>query len=72
MRVAGEFIRFLRQQRGISLRQLSEMAKIPYQRLSIIERKQTNLTLKTLQRIARALGVSARDLLREDDNDELT
>lgn len=71
MRVAGEFIRYLRQQRGWSLRQLSEVAGIPYQRLSIIERKQLNLTIRTLEKIARALGVTPRSLLRDDDTDAL-
>lgn len=71
MRVAGEFIRYLREQRGWSLGQLSERCGIHRQRLSVIERKQLNLTIRTLERLARALGVKPRDLLRDDEADEL-
>lgn len=71
MRVAGEFIRYLRQQRGWSLGQFSERCGIHRHRLSVIERKQLNLTIKTIEKLAKALGVKPTALLRDDEADEL-
>ncbi|MEM0967112.1 MAG: XRE family transcriptional regulator [Verrucomicrobiota bacterium] len=56
-------IRDLRKRSGLTLNEVSENSGISAAGLSRIERNQTSLELNTLYRIARALGLSATDLL---------
>jgi transcriptional regulator with XRE-family HTH domain len=57
----GERIKRLRQLRGLTMRQLADLAQVPQSTLSAVEtgtRTGSKLTLETGKRLARALGVS--------------
>lgn len=60
----GERIGHLAEEKGISLRKLSEKACIPYTTLySIVRRNSDKISLKTLGKIADALDVSITNVL---------
>jgi transcriptional regulator with XRE-family HTH domain len=51
-----------RERRGLSLRQLGELSGVSYPNLHGIETGKLDPRLSTLERLARALGISVRDL----------
>lgn len=57
-------IRLLRTARGITQEELADLAGIHRTQLAVIERGRRNVTLKSIQRLATALGVDPRDLLQ--------
>lgn len=62
-------IRFLRLQRGLTQEEAARLAQLSErygrQRWNAIESgRQASITVETLERIARALGVKAKDLLK--------
>ena len=59
----GGNIRRLRQEQGMSLRQLGLMTGVYYQYISRIEKGEANPTVDTLDQLAGALNVNVRDLL---------
>lgn len=59
----GETLAALRQQRGLSLDELSRTAGVSKSMLSQIERAQANPTVAVVWRLANALGVGMADLL---------
>ena len=60
----GRRIKFFVQREGISLRQLSIRAHVPYSTLySIVQRDSNGVDSETLERIASALNISLIDLL---------
>ena len=61
----GDRIRELRRERGMTLRELAEKAKMSFGFLSDCEHNKTNPSIGTCQRIADALGVPASRLLGE-------
>lgn len=63
----GERVRVLRQSRGISQERLAELAGVHRTYIGMIERAEKNITLVNIQKVARALGVGAADLLGGDD-----
>lgn len=63
-RIIGERVRELRIERGISLRQFSADHDFNFNALSRIERGDHNMTLDTVFRLCRALGVTPVELLR--------
>ncbi|MGH9957397.1 MAG: helix-turn-helix domain-containing protein [Pyrinomonadaceae bacterium] len=64
----GEKIKNLREESGLTQRQLARKAGVDQGGLSKIERGlKANLTLEMLRRLARALGCSAADLLDDED-----
>ena len=59
----GEVIQKLRKQKGWSQEELAEKAKLDPKSIVQIENSKRNPTLKTLQKIASALGISVSKLL---------
>lgn len=55
----GGLIRALRQERGLSLRELSRLTGFSISFLSLVERGRSSLALTSLQKVAAALGTSA-------------
>jgi transcriptional regulator with XRE-family HTH domain len=71
----GKRLKRLRQTRGLTLRQLASMARVPQSTLSAVEtgsRGGGNLTLETGKRLARALGVTMDYLagMYEDERED--
>jgi transcriptional regulator with XRE-family HTH domain len=62
----GRKIRSLRKMRGLRQEQLGDMADLSSKFIGEIERGTGNPTVKSLQRIASALGVDAAHLLHAD------
>lgn len=60
-----ERLRTLREERGLTLRQLEEKTGIGKDALSEIERGNRRPRAETLRRLAEALGVGQKELLRE-------
>lgn len=54
----GVNLRRLREQQGITLRELAERSHLAINTLSLIENERTSPSVSTLQQLARALGVS--------------
>lgn len=65
MVVKGGKIRALREQRGYTLQELSRRARLSLSYLSEIERGSKKPSLKTLEKIAKALNVAKTQLLEE-------
>lgn len=67
-------IQQIRQQRGLSVREVSYLSGISKSQISRIERGETEPTITTLISIADALGVELMDTMkivrRNDENDE--
>ncbi|MFK4824816.1 XRE family transcriptional regulator [Paenochrobactrum sp. BZR 588] len=61
-------IREIRDQQGLTIEELAERADISVSYMSRLENGQRNLSLKNMNVIAHALGVSAQDLLLETEN----
>ncbi len=59
----GEQIRYLRRERGVSAQDLAAACNFETSNMSRIEAGKTNLTVKTLYKIAYALDVSVADLV---------
>ena len=59
----GERIRQLRAERGISQQDLAALCDFEKSNMSRIESGKTNLTLKNMYKICRALGVRLSDLV---------
>ena len=60
----GQRLRALRLQRGLSQEKLAEMAGLDRTYISQAEAGKRNVTLKTIVRLATALGVQAGDLVQ--------
>jgi transcriptional regulator with XRE-family HTH domain len=61
----GEKIRVCRKQAGMSQEKLSEKADLSPKYLGEVERGYVNISLDSLLRIAKALNVRVRDLVKE-------
>jgi transcriptional regulator with XRE-family HTH domain len=59
----GQTIRKLREKKGLSQEKLADIADLHRTYIGHVERGEKNLTLRSLERIAKALGVSVRDLI---------
>ena len=64
-RIVGEKIRVCRKQAGMSQEKLSEKADLSPKYLGEVERGYVNISLDSLLRIAKALNVRVRDLVKE-------
>ena len=62
-KVLGETIRAKRIKAGLSQEQLAEKAQLARNYIGNIERAEYKVTVETLARIAKALGVRVRDLV---------
>jgi transcriptional regulator with XRE-family HTH domain len=58
----GERIRALRQQKGISQEKLAELSNLHRTYVSSVELGERNVSLKNIQALADALGVSLQEL----------
>ena len=58
LREVGATIRALRQERGLSLRDLSRLTGFSISFLSLVERGRSSLALTSLHNVANALGTS--------------
>ena len=63
LRAFGERLREIRKGKGLSQERLSLLCGLDQTYLSGIERGRRNVSLVNIHRIARALGLSSRDLL---------
>jgi len=63
LQIAAERIANARKAAGLTQKQLGDKLKLPQSQISRIERKPDHTTVKTLKRIARALGVDVRSLV---------
>lgn len=61
----GERIRVLRNSRNVSLRRLSEITGVSKTTLSDIENDTKNTSLETIEKIARAFGLTTAQLLSD-------
>ncbi len=61
----GLLLRQLREKKGVSLRGLAEKAGISFTTLYRIETGKTEPRFGTLEKLAKALGVSTRDLIEK-------
>ncbi len=66
IRRVGASIRVLRTEKGFSQEDLAAKAKLHRTYIGSVERGERNITITTLERIAKALGVKAFELLRGD------
>jgi len=61
----------LRKEAGLTLKGLAEISGVNYQKIWQIENgviKPENITLKTAQKLATALGCDPKDLLKAEEN----
>lgn len=65
--MVGKVIRDLRKKKEISLRELAQTANISKSTLSNVENGNNNPSIETLEKIAKALGVQANELLGAKD-----
>jgi transcriptional regulator with XRE-family HTH domain len=66
-KIVGENVRKLRKQAGLSQERLSELSDLHPSSIGRLERGILNITLDTLEQIARALKTSPSVLVSEDD-----
>jgi transcriptional regulator with XRE-family HTH domain len=64
-RIVGRKIRTCRKRSQLSQEELAEKADLSYKYLGEVERGYVNISLDSLVRIARALGVRLRDLIAD-------
>lgn len=60
----GERIRYLRKQKNLSQEQLGELADIHTNYVGAIERGEKNITIDSLIKVSRGLGVTLEELFR--------
>ena len=60
----GERLRLIRKENQLTLKELSQRAKLSVPYLSDMERSVVNPSFDTLQKVAKAYGMSVRDLIR--------
>jgi transcriptional regulator with XRE-family HTH domain len=63
IQLAAERIAAARKGAGLTQKQLGEKLNLPQSQISRIERKPDHTTVRTLKRIAKALGVDVRALI---------
>ena len=61
----GRRVRTLRQKQGISQESLAELARVHRTYIGMVERGEKAVTIVTLLKLAKALGVTPADLLEE-------
>lgn len=66
--ILGNRVRSLRLERGLTQEKLAEELGVTPRYLAGIERGERNLTLDSVDSLARQLGVPTRDLLTEDSS----
>ena len=66
----GQLLRRLREDRGLSIRELGRISGLSANALSMIERGRTSPSVSTLYRLTDALGVPITAIFRKDDADQ--
>jgi transcriptional regulator with XRE-family HTH domain len=67
-RKLGEIVRELRERQGLTQPQLAERAQLAVSYVTLLEAgQQVNLSPSAVGRLARALGVTSKQLLESDD-----
>jgi len=61
-RKLGQKIRIIRNMRGLSQEALAEKADLNRSFIGLLERGQTNITIKNLEMVANALDIEIKDL----------
>jgi transcriptional regulator with XRE-family HTH domain len=61
----GETIRKARKEKGISQEELAELCNLHRTYVGSVERGERNISLQNIVKIARALGLTAAELLRD-------
>ncbi len=61
--IEGGNLRFYRLDAGLTLREVSAMTGVSVAQLSELERGTSNMTVNTLRRIGKGLGISPADLM---------
>lgn len=64
LKVLANNIRRLREEQGLTQERLGEECNFHHTFISLVERKQRNVTISTLEVLAKALGVKAFELLK--------
>jgi transcriptional regulator with XRE-family HTH domain len=64
-RIVGETIRTYRKRAGLTQEKLAERADLHHNFIGEVERGNMEISLGSLLKIAKALGIRGRDLLRE-------
>jgi mannose-6-phosphate isomerase-like protein (cupin superfamily) len=72
MKQIEQEIRRIRKSKGITLKELSEETELSISFLSQIERGISSMTITSLKKISDALGVTMKDLVSIDDNQQFT
>jgi transcriptional regulator with XRE-family HTH domain len=70
-KLLAQNVRVLRLMRGWSQEALAEAAELDRSYIGDIERARRNVSLDSLERLARAFGLTLTDLIREPDPAEL-
>lgn len=63
--IFGNNVQKYRKERGISQEKLAELAGVHRTYIGMIERAEKNITLRNMEKIAKALDVEIKDLLVE-------
>lgn len=64
----GKKLREIRLKKGMTQEDLAEKADVHRTYIGMVERAEKNVTLKNINKIANALGVSIPDLLPKNEN----
>ena len=64
--VFAKKIRDVRLSKGMSQEKLAELSDLHRTYISSVERGERNVTIDSMERLAKALGVDLRDLLADD------
>lgn len=62
----GHNVRRIRTANGLTMEVLANLAEIEYRQLGKIERGEANTTVRTLQRVAEALGVEIVEIFKSE------
>jgi transcriptional regulator with XRE-family HTH domain len=66
--ISGRRLRELRVERALSLRALGERSGVAYDTINKLELGQRPARLSTIRKLAEALGVEPRELMKGDDD----
>ncbi len=61
----GQRVRYERTKQGLSQEELAERAGLHRTYIGMIERAEKNITLLNIEKVAKALGISVGELLKE-------
>ncbi|ENB9403202.1 TPA: helix-turn-helix domain-containing protein [Bacillus cereus] len=65
IKVLGERIRFLRKEQNLSQERLGELSDIHTNHIGAIERGEKNVTIESLAKITRGLGITLEELFHD-------